>query len=245
MTFSLVPDLHFADIVAIYRPRRKTWGMLPTRLVATTAACSIHAFRYPAEALGRARKRCSTAVPQHPSTSLLEDHAEFLELVGSQGGGGGSVTMTSHSEGKIAEITLRNPATRGSVTGEMMLQLAQIVDQLCPHRHSTSQSDGSGPATTTPRGLILRGTDGYFSAGANFELCTTRLQSTEAGMLMCRFMTDILATIRAAPFISVAVINGPALGGGAELATATDFRVVRATGDPAAYLAFVHAKVLH
>ena len=45
----------------------------------------------------------------------------------------------------------------------------------------------------------------------------------------------------------MAVVNGPVLGGGAELATATDFRVVhRGEGDALrsdAFLAFVHAKV--
>lgn len=45
----------------------------------------------------------------------------------------------------------------------------------------------------------------------------------------------------------MAIVNGPALGGGAELATAADFRVVhRGEGDALrsdAFLAFVHAKV--
>ena len=45
--------------------------------------------------------------------------------------------------------------------------------------------------------------------------------------------------LRALPLISIAAIEGGAIGGGAELSTACDFRVV----SPRAHIQFVHVKV--
>ena len=56
---------------------------------------------------------------------------------------------------------------------------------------------------------------------------------------MSLFMTEALNRIHNSPFISVSVISGPALGGGAELCTCTDFRVM----SESAYVCFVHAKL--
>lgn len=191
---------------------------------------------------------------------LVERHGAFLDMVHTQGDDiDGTVTLKHFDSNCVTEITVSNPASRGSITGRMMLELAEIVDQLCPgsggHHGSTppapapasndiDSGGGGGSVVPTPtRGLILRGTDQFFSSGANFPLCTTRLQTNAAGVLMGAFMTDALTRIRTAPFISVAVLNGPALGGGAELATAPDFRIVRGSGHPEPYAMFVHAKV--
>jgi hypothetical protein len=57
-----------------------------------------------------------------------------------------------------------------------------------------------------PRGLLLRGTDGMFSSGANFDLCTTLLRTPEKGLMMVGFMTDALTALRTAPFVSVSVV---------------------------------------
>ena len=55
---------------------------------------------------------------------------------------------------------------------------------------------------------------------------------------MCRFMTDALNRLRNLDCISVSIIDGPAVGGGAELTTATDFRVISED----AYICFIHAR---
>lgn len=58
---------------------------------------------------------------------------------------------------------------------------------------------------------------------------------------MSNFMTDALNTLRQCGLVSVCVINGPALGGGAELSTTCDFRVI--ANSSKSFVQFVHAKI--
>ncbi|CAM9474246.1 unnamed protein product [Discosporangium mesarthrocarpum] len=74
--------------------------------------------------------------------------------------------------------------------------------------------------------LVIRGHGGKaFCAGADLSLAREHLTTFEDGRLMCAFMTDVLTRIRRLPLISVAAIEGAAVGGGAELTTCCDFRV--------------------
>lgn len=144
----------------------------------------------------------------------------------------GEVLLSELGNG-VSEIVINNPSTRGSLTGSMMLQLARIVHTLCPppvpHRvdnsnqsascttnttgnTASSTSDVSGDtlagriSTVRPRGLLIRGTGGMFSSGANFDMCTSLLQAPEQGLMMLRFMTDALTLLRTAPFVSVSCV---------------------------------------
>lgn len=56
------------------------------------------------------------------------------------------------------------------------------------------------------------------------------------------FMTEVLQRLSRLPCVSFAVIHGPAVGGGAELVTACDFRIM-AEDQNDAYIQFVHAKM--
>eukprot|EP00038_Savillea_parva_P013163 m.209287 g.209287 ORF g.209287 m.209287 type:complete len:410 (-) comp24532_c0_seq1:84-1313(-) len=250
----------------------------PTLLPATTRALSATC-----AGTGSGDRGDNVITPTGPpgtTSSLEQRHHHFLSLVGDHGRDGGGAVELHNLPGGLAELVVHNPATRGSLTGTMMRQLVRAVDALCPTngRHdgvcgTDSQErlvDSAAvalAATATPpptRGLVLRGVGDMFSSGANFDLCSTLLPTSERGVMMLRCMTDCLNTLRAAPFISVAVLNGPALGGGAELATAADFRVARCDNDNAcvadgsrgstgarvhdgqsvaAYMQFVHARV--
>lgn len=76
-------------------------------------------------------------------------------------------------------------------------------------------------------GIVLHGTGNKaFSSGADFKLVKTIINTPEKGRLMCEFMTDALERIRRLSLISVCVLNGSALGGGSELITATDYRLM-------------------
>jgi enoyl-CoA hydratase/carnithine racemase len=44
------------------------------------------------------------------------------------------------------------------------------------------------------------------------------------GVFMSQFMTDAFTRLRTSGFISVCLINGSAVGGGAEIATVCDYR---------------------
>ena len=121
-------------------------------------------------------------------------------------------------------LVLSNPLKKGALTPSMMLQFADAVDEL----EIWSSERG--------RAVILTGIDGAFCSGAdlgsNADLFTPRM-----GAAMSVVLSDATRRFSQLPIISVAAIDGAAIGGGAELATAADFRVVT----PASIFQFVHA----
>ncbi len=81
---------------------------------------------------------------------------------------------------------------------------------------------------TDLRCVLLRGAgEDYFAAGGDLrDLCSVRnADETEAMVIEAR---GVLDTVRDCPVPVVALVNGDALGGGAELAVACDMRVMAA-----------------
>ena len=75
-----------------------------------------------------------------------------------------------------------------------------------------------------PRGLVITsGKESQFVAGADLSLLRGTSQSDieKASRSMQRVLNDLAAL----PFVTVAAINGPALGGGLEIALACDMRI--------------------
>jgi ethylmalonyl-CoA/methylmalonyl-CoA decarboxylase len=122
--------------------------------------------------------------------------------------GGGQVRLDLR--GEVARLTLDNPARRNAMSGQMLADLGDAVESL---------EAWQGAA------LILKGSGGWFCAGADLDMVAAHL-SPEDGLAMCRYMQDILGRLRDLKCISVALVEGAALGGGAELLTACDFRIV-------------------
>ena len=135
--------------------------------------------------------------------------------------------------GGIATISLDNPRSRNALTGVMMCQLADHVTQL------EAQLPPPGAGGSELVGLVLRGEGGTFCAGADLRFAAQELQTSDDGALMSALMNTTLLRLRKLPLISVAAIDGYAVGGGAELATATDFRVLSAD----AVVRFVQVKM--
>jgi enoyl-CoA hydratase/carnithine racemase len=50
------------------------------------------------------------------------------------------------------------------------------------------------------------------------------VNTSELAILMSQFMTDAFTRLRCSGFVSVCLINGSAVGGGAEIATVCDYR---------------------
>jgi len=147
---------------------------------------------------------------------VLELHSQFVSLLRRHAPAAtGKVVAKRVHGGKVNEIVFDNDNKRGAMDAAMMLQLGEIVDDLTqlPHDEQTG-------------GLVLRGTGVSFCAGLDLDLAKAALNSSEKGVLMSDYMTDVLNRIRDSSYVSVCVINGPAVGGGMELITATDYRLM-------------------
>ncbi len=123
----------------------------------------------------------------------------------------------------IAVLTLENPEARNAVTVEMMVQLADAVARL---------SEWRGAAL-----IVKSGHGGLFCSGGHLGQVRHAVDRPERAALMHGAMAAVLDALLALPVVSVSVLEGAAIGGGAELATATDFRFM----SPDASLRFVHA----
>ena len=120
--------------------------------------------------------------------------------------GSGDVTLTKltgRQEG-TAVISLLNPERKNALTGHMMVRLAEVVDELEQWRHG--------------KALILHGCDGSFCSGADLSIVKT-INTPREGNLMCAFMQRTLSRLESLPLVSVAAIEGRALGGGAEVSS--------------------------
>lgn len=127
-----------------------------------------------------------------------------------------------------AVIEIHNPTARNALSGKMMAQLADIVTQL------------EDPVVRSRlNAVVLTGTGGWFCAGADLQVAKQELSSSTAGTAMGTLMVDTLTRFRRLPLVSVALIEGGAYGGGAELSTACDFRIM----EKSAVIQFVQAKM--
>ncbi|RHZ31925.1 hypothetical protein DYB37_001155 [Aphanomyces astaci] len=127
---------------------------------------------------------------------------------------------------RTAVLELNNPSARNAMSGKMMAELIDAVDQLEEHASSLCC-------------VIVRGSGGHFCAGADLRVAKDHLSSPEGGATMSRVMTHALTRLRRLPFPSVAVVEGAAIGGGAEITTACDFRVLARS----ASIQFVHGRM--
>ena len=103
-------------------------------------------------------------------------------------------------------VTLNRPERRNAIDAEMVGELHEVCTRL----------------ERDPRLLLLTGgADGVFAGGADIA------QLRERGKYdaLAAINQGLFARIRALPLPTLAAIDGPALGGGAELAYACDLRI--------------------
>ncbi|XP_074032773.1 ethylmalonyl-CoA decarboxylase isoform X2 [Leptinotarsa decemlineata] len=72
------------------------------------------------------------------------------------------------------------------------------------------------------KAVILCGEGSNFCSGGDLEFAKAS-GTPEEGAYMCFFMQDILKRFRKLPLVTVTLVHGPALGGGAELALFSDY----------------------
>ena len=142
---------------------------------------------------------------------------------------------TDHIErlGAVAVITLDRPARKNALDQAMWSELGRAADDL---------------ATRLPRAIVLTGAGGAFSAGMDVNPDNpqvARLVAAVAGgdPAPPRTMLDgihaVLDRLFALPVPLIAAIGGLAYGGGAEIATRCDLRVV----DPSATICFSEVRL--
>lgn len=143
------------------------------------------------------------------------------DLAARAGSNSGEVRLSL--EGDIAWIRLDSPQVHNALSTRMMVQLGEAIEAL-----QTFEGRAVVLGSTTP---------GMFCSGGHLDEVQRALIDPAAGRQMAEAMGAILDRLLSLSLVSVAALDGPAIGGGAELATACDFRVARSS----ARLHFVQA----
>jgi len=137
---------------------------------------------------------------------------------------GGKIDLTKDEDTGIATITINHAERKNAFSGSMMVQLRNVVNILEDWKEG--------------KGLILHSVGETFCSGG--DLNTVRqISNPEGGYKMATLMQDTLTRLHQLPLISVALIQGKALGGGAELVTACDYRLVTSKAE----IGFVQGKM--
>ena len=145
------------------------------------------------------------------SRPTLEQARDALVTLQHTGAVRGGEVRLEH-RGAVAHLVLDHPEARNALSLAMMVQLADAVEAL---RHF----DGHA--------VVLRSSSpGMFCAGGNLKDVRHALPAPERGQQMAWTMATVLDALAALPQVVIAAVDGPAVGGGAELLTAADFRLL-------------------
>lgn len=119
--------------------------------------------------------------------------------------------------GPVWTVTLDRPTRANALSAELVEALHATLDEA---------------DTARPEAIVLRGNARHFAAG--FDL--GGLEDETDATLVLRFLRigDLLERLVAAPYVTVAVTEGAAIGAGADLVLACDHRLV----DPSVTLRF-------
>lgn len=114
-----------------------------------------------------------------------------------------AITVTERQH--CLHVQLSRPEKKNAIDAAMAAELHTVCEQL----------------EATPRTLVLSGSDGVFAAGADLaEMRERRSPQALAGI-----NSFLFRRISQLPMPVIAAVDGWALGGGAELAYAADFRI--------------------
>ena len=138
--------------------------------------------------------------------------------------GNGSIDF--QTIGNIGLIKLNYPERKNAISGRMMSDFYDIMTSI--------------EARQGLKGLILTGEGDFFCAGGDLTTIQTHLTNSEMGWRMTCLMHETLKKFYTLPLLSVALVHGRALGGGAELTLAPDLRVFAETRGK---LSFVQARM--
>ncbi|CAL4115049.1 unnamed protein product, partial [Meganyctiphanes norvegica] len=142
---------------------------------------------------------------------------------------GGHIGYTKNESSGIATVTLMNEKKRNAWSGQMLIDMINVLEDL--------QSWQVGKA------VIIQGQGNTFSAGGDLKAEKEQLfNNNNAKQLVkdwCILMKHALDTISCLPLLTVSLVHGKAIGFGAEVVAATDFRLFTHSGE----IMFIHAKM--
>jgi enoyl-CoA hydratase len=110
-------------------------------------------------------------------------------------------TVETLVHGRVVQLTINRPERRNAVDHETLALLAHELE---------------AAVTSSARVVVLTGAGGSFSAGAD-------LTGIEGADFTAALM-KVLALLSTAPLVTIAAVDGPALGAGTQLASFCDLR---------------------
>lgn len=138
---------------------------------------------------------------------------------------GGAPVVIAEVAGGTLNVTLNRPEKRNALSRALLMELKRVFSE--------------SAAAADLRVAVLRGAgDRSFAAGGDLRELS-QVRTPEQARRMAEDMRDALDAVRFFPVPVVAALNGDALGGGAELAVACDFRVAAAH----AHIGFIHGRL--
>lgn len=118
-------------------------------------------------------------------------------------------TLTTN--GPIATLTLRRPDARNSLSPELLTDLAACVKDLGTRQDVTV--------------AIVTGEGKSFCAGMDLKAV---LDNNELALRLLTQLSELTHALRALPQVTIAMVNGAAIGGGCGLSTVCDISVTHA-----------------
>jgi enoyl-CoA hydratase len=135
-----------------------------------------------------------------------------------------AAVLLEQPQSNIYRLTVNRPEARNALNWDAQTQFAVAVETVA----------GDDAA----RALVVTGGEGAFISGGDVKELMAH-PDREGGERLARGMTDTLNLLTNLPCITIALINGPARGGGAEVSLACDLRIMAVE----ASIAFVHASL--